>query len=163
LIRIAAIQGHIPETVAFIDEKVPGFSNLQRMNIPTPMLAVRMRQIHAMSQFYTQAELDSYMAETDKLTRQYTGGEGVEETSARVYTGFLILRGELEEARNVVLNRILTSPASQFLDWQEFFRQPAFRELTSDREIQDELDRWEEQQKAWQKEARAILIEEGLI
>jgi hypothetical protein len=162
LIRVAAIDGKVPETLEYLDKQVPGFADLQDMELPLQPQIARTRQLHALSKLYTRAELDDYMVAVDQQIRKFTGGKGFER-SARIHTGFLVVRGELDEARDIVLEQILGKPATEFLDWREFFRQPAFADLIRDPDIRAGLDRWDEQQKLWRKDVRAILVEEDLI
>jgi TolB-like protein/Tfp pilus assembly protein PilF len=158
LIRQAALDERLPETMVFIDEHRPGFSDLERFDIPLYTMITRVRQVNAIRGDRTLETMNAFLDQVDAQWRQIPGRAGRSlDGSPRVYAAVLVMRGEVEAAADVVLEGIFSDARIHFQDWREYFAQPCFEELVQEPRVRAALERWDEEERQLRQSARELL------
>ena len=157
LIRQAALDGRLPETIALIDKHRPGFSDLNYTEMPLAMLSLRLRQINALRGDRSLEEMNAFVERAEEEWRAFPGnnGQGMA-ASPRVHAAVLVMRGDVEAAAEVVLNGIFSDARIHFQDWREYFAQPCFDALVREPRVRAELERWDEEERQLRNTARAL-------
>jgi TolB-like protein len=160
LVRQAALDDRLPETLAFIEEHRPGFTDLERFDMPIDVLITRLRQINAIRGERSMEEMEAYFDRVNAMMRARPGsnGRGMP-NSPRVYAGVLVMRGDVEAAADVVLEGMLSDARIHFQDWREYFSQPCFEELVEVPRVREALERWDEEERQFREAVRELFLD----
>ena len=75
------------------------------------------------------------------------------------YASILVMRGEIEKAVDIALERIFTQSVAANLGWRSNFSQPHFVEFAADPRIQAAMQRWEKEEEQLRSDVQAYLAD----
>jgi hypothetical protein len=79
--------------------------------------------------------------------------------NANVEFGTLALRGEVDKATEVALDRIFSEPVTLNLNWEETFKQAQYAEIVEDPRIQAAMKKWQDEEDALREQVRTFLAD----
>ena len=140
LIRTAVKTGRIEEELAWIEEQQPGIFDVDSA-------AVRMKhrsvQGTAFDAWFHTLPREELLRRLDVLIA-FSESMGIDPTENAVnHVGILILRGDIEAAIEVALDKVFTQPAALYPNWRESLSLPQYAEVVADPRVREAMRRWE--------------------
>jgi tetratricopeptide (TPR) repeat protein len=156
LMRAAAQNGTVEEESAWIDERAPGIFNIEAELVPQKH---RIAQGIAFDAWYASLPGEEVLRRLD-IFLEIGASLGFELTAdANTYVNVLAMRGEIEEAIEVALERVFSQPVAVNLGWQETFAQAQYAELVADSRVQAAMQRWQDEEEALRGQVRAYFAD----
>ena len=149
-------RGTEKEDIAFMDEHVPDFSNLDKIDVPARVGAARGNAMDVLAAAKTNAELQTYV---DLANARFRPVNGLRDRYPHVYLDWEIFFGNTDDAMQLALDDVFSQPLPRIWLWRLRFARPFMREFMSDPEIQAALKRWEQQEDRIRSEVRDYLSE----
>ena len=143
LMRTAIRYGTIEKEIDWISKRAPGIFDIRAKLVPQKY---RRAQGIAFDAWYVSLPRDELLRRLDALL-EIEASMGFDLTKdPNTYLNVLAVRGDIEEAINVALERVFSRPVTANLAWQEGFAQAQFAEIVADPRIQAAMQRWEEEE-----------------
>ena len=156
LLRVAAARGTVAEESAYLEEHAPGILDIDAQSVP---LKYRTAQISAFDAWYTTLPKDELYRRID-LMWDFAETFGVDLADiAIVEFGTLALRGEVDKATEVALNRIFSEPVTLNLNWEQTLKQAQYAEIVEDPRIQAAMQKWQDEEDALREKVRTFLAD----
>ena len=143
LMRTAIRYGTIEKEIDWISKRAQGIFDIRAKLVPQKY---RRAQGIAFDAWYVSLPRDELLRRLDVLL-EIEASMGFDLTKdPNAYLNVLAVRGDIEEAINVALERVFSRPVTANLAWQEDFAQAQFAEIVADPRIQAAMQRWEEEE-----------------
>jgi TolB-like protein/Tfp pilus assembly protein PilF len=156
LLRVAAARGTVAEESAYLEEHAPGILDIDALSVPQKY---RTAQITAFDAWYTTLPKDELNRRIDVIwTVAATFGVDLAENDNAEF-GTLALRGEVDKATEVALDRIFSEPVTLNLNWEETFKQAQYAEIVEDPRIQAAMKKWQDEEDALREQVRTFLAD----
>ena len=144
----------VEEQLAWIDEQDPGIFDLEADSVSQKH---RVAQGIALNGWYAALPREEALRRLDYLlsTMEAHGFEPMDEPglAANVHA----MRGEIEQAVEIVLELISTQSVAANLGWRETAFLPQFAEVMSDPRVEEALERWITEEEQLRENVRAFL------
>jgi len=145
LVRTAVKTGQAEEELAWIDELHPGIFDVDAASMPPRYRNIQGVAFDGWAQFLPREEL---LRRLDVLLA-YADSTGVDPKNVPGnHLGILTLRGDIEAAISVALEEYFTQSVAMNPNWRDMLLQPQYAEVVADPRIQEEMQRWEEEEAA---------------
>ncbi len=156
LLRHAVESGTVSDEMAWLDTQEPGIFELEADSVS---LKHRMAQGMAIDAWYATLPRNEALQRLDTLLEIVTaqGFDPMQEPATQI--SVLAMRGEIEEAVDIALERIFTQSVAVNLGWRDNFSQPHFAEFVADPRIQAAMQRWEKEEEQLRSEVQAYLAD----
>jgi tetratricopeptide (TPR) repeat protein len=156
LLRHAVDSGTVNEEIAWLEEQEPGIFEMEAESVS---LKHRMAQGMALNALYTTLPRSETLQRLDRLIEIVTaqGFDPMQEANSQA--SIMAMRGEIEEAVDIALERIFSQSVATNLGWRSNFSQPHFAELVADPRIQAAMQRWEKEEEQLRGEVQAYLAD----
>ncbi len=156
LLRVAAARGTVAEESAYLEEQAPGILDIDAPSVP---LKYRTAQISAFDAWYTTLPKDELYRRID-LMWDFAETFGVDLADiAIVEFATLALRGEVDKATEVALDRIFSEPVTMNLNWEQTLKQAQYAEIVEDPRIQAAMQKWQDEEDALREKVRTFLAD----
>ena len=156
LLRVAAASGTVEEETAYLEEHAPGILDIDALSVP---LKYRTAQITAFDAWYTTLPKDELNRRIDFMWNiAATFGLDLAE-NANVEFGTLALRGEVNKATEVALDRIFSEPVTLNLNWEQTLKQAQYAEIVEDSRIQAAMKKWQDDEDLLREQVRTFLAD----
>ena len=156
LLRVAAARGTVAEETAYLEEHAPGILDITAPSVP---LKYRSAQISAFDAWYTTLPKDELNRRIDFMW-DVAATFGVDPAeNANVEFGTLALRGEVDKATEVALDRIFSKPVTMNLNWEDTFKQAQYAEIVEDPRIQAAMQKWQDEEDVLREKVRTFLAD----
>jgi TolB-like protein/thioredoxin-like negative regulator of GroEL len=157
LVQNAVVSDDVWETIVFLDKHIPGFSDLGNLNIPFDVHAIRFAYLDVFRDIKGEDEVSRYL---DSVIEAARGLGLIIEDRPPIYVNVLAFRGETEAAIELMLSRMLTRSIAMFPSWRQVSMRPLLADIVADPRVQQELQRWDEEEARYREEVRAFLDEQ---
>lgn len=140
LLGTAVQDGTVTEELAWLEEQMPGALDVDAEHVPQKS---RLLQGIALSAWFAALPREEMLRRLDVLIK---GGSelGIDpEQNPDTWIAILALRGEIDTAIDVALERVFSQSVATRLGWRDVFAQPQYAEIVADPRIQDAMRRWE--------------------
>jgi len=156
LLRHAVESGTVSEEMAWLDAQEPGIFELEADSVS---LKHRMAQGMAINAWYATLPRNEALERLDTLLEIVTaqGFDPMQEPNTLV--SIMAMRGEIEEAVDIALERIFTQSVAANLGWRDNFSQPHFADFVADPRIQSAMQRWEKEEEQLRSDVQAYLAD----
>jgi len=154
LLSTSVARGTEQEDIIFMDEHVPDFSNLEKIEVAWMTNLVRIRSLDVLSATKTDAELRAF---SESIVAYYRQMNIETKSYPHVYLDWQILLANQNAAVQFALNNVFSKPVTAMLPWRLRFARPFMGEFLSDPEIQEALQRWDQQEQRIRSEVRDYL------
>ena len=152
LLRDAVSQGSADEELAWIDRQVPG---LLDVDSEAPSQKFRLAQGIALNAWFVTEGREETMRRLDVLLESGARLGFDPERDPDTWLAILVLRGQIDEAIDVALERVFSRPVAGHLGWRDTFAQPQYAELVKDPRIKSAMQRWEDDEARIRASVRA--------
>ncbi|MGI9234563.1 MAG: tetratricopeptide repeat protein [Woeseiaceae bacterium] len=158
LMRDAVNDGTVDALSTWLNEHAPGVLDVDAPLVPQKF---RASQGVAFDAWFVSLSRDELHRRLDTLLK-YGASVGFElEKDPKTHMKVLALRGQIAEATDVALRRVLSQPVSTNLNWQQDFSQNLYSEIVADPRVQSALNRWETEEAALREAVRAYFVDLG--
>jgi TolB-like protein/tetratricopeptide (TPR) repeat protein len=140
LLRHAALTGTVDDKLAWLEQQAPDMFDLASFDMLPKKLYVQGELINAWHVSLPRDEVLHRLEVLIEKTRS-VGFDPMEEAHAAL--NIYAMRGEVEKAVDVALERILNQSVAVNLGWRETFGMPHFAEVVKDPRVQVAMQRWE--------------------
>ena len=156
LMRIAASNGTVEETTAYLELHAPGLFDI---NAESVSQKYREAQIAAFEPWYVALPTDDLLQRLNDMLQTLLefGVDPLEDPGTRL--GVHALRGETDEAIETALESVFSQPVTTQLRWRETFSQAVYADVVADERVREALQRWEEEYTALREKVRAFLAD----
>ena len=156
LLRHAVESGTVSEEMAWLDAQEPGIFELEADSVP---MKHRMAQAMATNTWYATLPRNEALERLDTLLEIGTA-QGLDPMQdPNTYASILAMRGEIEQAVDIALQRIFTQSVATNLGWRSNFSQSHFAEVVTDPRIQAAMQRWEKEEEQLRGDVQAYLAD----
>jgi len=156
LLRHAIRSGTVDEEIQWLSEQVPGMFDIEADSVPQKF---RTAQLLALSAWYTSLPRDEFLRRLDVLIDVGRAHGFEPEQNPMIHVNILAMRGEIEQAVEVALDRIFTQSVATNLNWRENLSQPHLAKVIDDPRVQTAMQRWEEEEEALRNSVRSYLAD----
>lgn len=156
LLRHAVQSGTVSEEMAWLEEQEPGIFELEADSVP---MKYRMAQGMALNAWYTTLPRSEALRRLDRLLEIVTAQGFDPMQDANTQASIMAMRGEIEQAVDIALERIFTQSVAGNLGWRSNFSQPHFAEFAADPRIQAAMQRWEKEEEQLRSDVQAYLAD----
>ena len=154
LLRAAARTGTIEAEIDYLDEHAPGIFDIEAEAVPHKY---RLSQGIALNAWYASLPRDEALRRLDAFLEIVTA-LAFDPTQDPVNdVNFLAMRGEIEQAVDIALERIFNQSVATHLGWRELFAQSQYTEIVADPRIQAALQHWEDEETVLRDKVRTYL------
>jgi len=156
LLRHAVESDMVSEEMAWLEEQEPGIFELEAESVS---MKHRIAQGLALSAWYTTLPRNEVQRRLDTLINVLAtqGFDPMQDPDT--YASILVMRGEIEKAVDIALERIFTQSVAANLGWRSNFSQPHFVEFAADPRIQAAMQRWEKEEEQLRSDVQAYLAD----
>jgi TolB-like protein/thioredoxin-like negative regulator of GroEL len=156
LLRHAVESDMVSEEMAWLEEQEPGIFELEAESVS---MKHRIAQGLALSAWYTTLPRNEVQRRLDTLINILAtqGFDPMQDPDT--YASILVMRGEIEKAVDIALERIFTQSVAANLGWRSNFSQPHFVEFAADPRIQAAMQRWEKEEEQLRSDVQAYLAD----
>lgn len=156
LLRHAVESGTVSEEMAWLDEQEPGIFEQEADSVS---LKHRIAQGMAINALYATLPRNEALERMDTLIDIVTaqGFDPMQDPNA--YASMLAMRGEIEEAVDIALERIFSQSVATNPGWRSNFSQPHLAEVVTDPRIQAAMQRWEKEEEQLRSDVQAYLAD----
>jgi tetratricopeptide (TPR) repeat protein len=143
LLRHAVRSGTVNDELAWLEQRAPDMFDLASLDMLPKKLTVQGELINA---WYVSLPRDEALRRLDILMEKArsVGFNPMEDPHAAL--SIYAMRGEIEEAVDIALERILNQSVAVNLGWREWLGMPQFAEVVTDPRVQAAMQRWEEEE-----------------
>jgi TolB-like protein/Tfp pilus assembly protein PilF len=156
LLRHAVESDTVSEEMAWLEEHEPGIFELEAESVSKKH---RVAQGLAFGAWYTTLPRNEVLRRLDTLTNILPAQGFDPMQDPDTYASILVMRGEIEKAVDIALERIFTQSVATNLGWRSTFSQPHFAELVADSRIQAAMQRWEKEEEQLRSDVQAYLAD----
>jgi len=156
LLRTAVRRGTVDKEVAYLDEHAPGIFEIDAAAVPQKY---RLAQSVAFDAWFASMPREEVL---DRLNTLLDIGAtlGFDATlDPNIHVSILAMRGEIEEAVEVALDRVFSRSVATNLGWRDNYAQAQYAEIVADPRIQAAMRRWEDEEAALRGQVQAYLAD----
>ena len=143
LLRTAIRNRSVDQEMAWIGERAPGIFDIDADGLPQKY---RMAQGIAFDAWFVTLPREETLARLDALLDfgKTLGFDLADD--AYTHLNILALRGDIEQAVEVGLERVFRLPVTTNLAWRETFAQAQYADIVADPRVRAELERWAQEE-----------------
>ncbi len=156
LLRAAVRRGTVDKEVAYLDEHAPGIFEIDAAAVPQKY---RLAQRVAVDAWFASLPREEVLRRIDVMLEIFES-MGIDPTAdPDIQMNVLAMRGEIEAAIEVALERVFVRSVATNLGWRETYAQLQYAEMVEDPRIQAAMQRWEDEEVALRGQVQAYLAD----
>jgi len=156
LLRAAVRRGTVDEEVAYLNEHAPGVLDFGAASVPQKY---RLAQLVAFDAWFASLPREEVLRRIDVMVEIFVS-MGIDPTADPfIQMNVLAMRGEIEAAIEVALERVFVRSVATNLGWRETYAQLQYAEIVEDPRIQAAMQRWEDEEAALRGQVQAYLAD----
>jgi len=156
LLRHATRNGTVDEEVQWLSERSPGMFDIEADSAPQKH---RVAHWMALSAWYTTMPREELLARMDAMIALVREMGFEPEQDPMTHVNILAMRGEIEQAVEVALDRLFTQSVATNLNWRDNFAQQHLAQVVEDSRVQGAMQRWEEEEEALRSSVQSYLAD----
>ena len=156
LLRNAIRRGTVAVEISYLNEQAPGIFDIEGLAVPQKY---RIAQGVAFDAWFATLSRDEVLRRLDFLL-QLGESLGLDPTrDPGTYLSVLAMRGEIEAAIDVTLERVFSQSVATNLGWRETFAQLQYAEIVTDPRVQAAMRHWEDEEVALRGQVQSYLAD----
>ena len=156
LLRAAVRSGTVDQEFAYLNEHAPGILDFGAASVPQKY---RLAQLVAFDAWFAFLPREEVLRRIDVMVEIFVS-MGIDPTADPfIQMNVLAMRGEIEAAIEVALERVFARSVATNLGWRETYAQLQYAEIVEDPRIQAAMQRWEEEEVALRGQVQAYLAD----
>lgn len=156
LMRVAAKRGTVEEESRYLNEHAPGILDVDVVSAPAKY---RSAQLAAFDAWYVALPREEMLERLTTLGNISMSFGFDPKNVPPVYLGILALRGDVNEAIEVALERVFNTSVAINLGWQETFALSQYADIVADPRVQEAMRQWQAEEDAMREQIKAFLLD----